>query len=229
MMNARDYAAAIFDMDGTLIASEIYYLQSWRDAARELGRPMTDALYAQMLGWNEPDTIAGLAEIWASRADAEQFIRSADRHYRRIARESGHVVRPGVLELIDTLGRRGLKLAVATSTARQLAIETLDVAGLLAHFPVVVGGDEIRRGKPDPEIFLLAASRLGVDPAACVVFEDSQAGTRAAATAGMDVILVPEILAPSTPTPHAWRTFNSHHEALTLFNSPRKSSEQSNA
>lgn len=108
-------------------------------------------------------------------------------------------------------------MAVATSSSRELALETLDETGLSAFFAAVVAGDEVERGKPHPEIYLSAASRIGVPPAHCVAFEDSSAGTRAALDAGMNVVWIPE-LGDGFPRPDPRvLTYRDHADAIAFF------------
>ena len=105
--------------------------------------------------------------------------------------------KPGAREVVENLHARGLKLAVATSTRTIQAHEKFDRFGLTPYFDVFTCGDELNRSKPEPDIFLLAASRLGVDPASCVVVEDSFNGVRAGHAAGMHTIMVPDINNPT--------------------------------
>ena len=106
-------------------------------------------------------------------------------------------LKPGAREVVENLHARGLKLAVATSTRTIQAHEKFDRFGLTPYFDVFTCGDELNRSKPEPDIFLLAASRLGVDPASCVVVEDSFNGVRAGHAAGMHTIMVPDINNPT--------------------------------
>ena len=106
-------------------------------------------------------------------------------------------LKPGAREIVENLHARGLKLAVATSTGTIQAHEKFDRFGLTPYFDVFTCGDELNRSKPEPDIFLLAASRLGVDPANCVVVEDSFNGVRAGHAAGMHTIMVPDINNPT--------------------------------
>jgi beta-phosphoglucomutase-like phosphatase (HAD superfamily) len=107
---------------------------------------------------------------------------------------------------------------VATSTGREEACDRLRVADLFHCFDAIVGGDEVVRGKPAPDLFLLAAQRLKITPAECIVLEDSEAGIRAARAAGMTPILVPDLKPPSDEVQAlAYRMYPSLHEARDLF------------
>ena len=124
----------------------------------------------------------------------------------------------GLLALLEMLEPLRLPKAVATSTRKQNAVALLEKVRILHHFSTVVGGDEVSKGKPDPEIFLTAAARLDVQPERCIVFEDSPAGIRGAHAAGMIPILVPDLIEPPPDIRAlACRVLESLEEARGLF------------
>ncbi len=207
----------IFDLDGTLIASEGVYLRAWKAAARELGVKMTAGLYAEFVGLNRADTIARLGEVWASCSLAGRFVDLSQLRYDQMVREEGHRLRPGVKTLVEFLASRRMRMAVATSSHRRLALETLGETGLSAYFSAVVGGDEVVRGKPHPESYLEAASGIGVPSMNCVAFEDSAAGVRAALDAGMTVVWIPELAVGASPDDARVRTYPDHAGAIAFF------------
>ena len=117
--------------------------------------------------------------------------------YDAIVEREGIALKPGLLDLLDWLEARRIPKAVATSTRRDRAQAKLARTALLSRFVALVGGDEVARGKPAPDIFLAAAARLGEAAQHCVVLEDSEPGVRAALAAGMTPIMVPDLHAPS--------------------------------
>ena len=117
--------------------------------------------------------------------------------YDAIVAREGIVLKPGLIELMAWLEAENLCKAVATSTRRSRAESKLVHAGLFERFAALVGGDEIAHGKPAPDIFIEAATRLGIDAADCVVLEDSEPGVRGALAAGMTPIMVPDLHPPS--------------------------------
>ena len=207
----------IFDLDGTLVASEHVYREAWRQAAREMKIDLTDEVYARLIGLNRQDTITGLAEIWSARTRADVFVDLSQRHYDGLVAQAGHVLRPGVRHLLDHLAGQKKRLAVATSSARQLALETLAATKLSDYFHVVVAGDEVAQGKPDPEVYLTAATRLGCNPKACVAFEDSVTGATAALRAGMTVVFIPELRTPAQDQLSPVIRLDAHAAAIDLF------------
>jgi HAD superfamily hydrolase (TIGR01509 family) len=213
-MSAR---GVIFDLDGTLIASEGVYLRAWKEAARELCVQMTDELYAGFVGLNRADTVALLGEIWASQGLAGQFVDLSQDRYDQLVREEGHQLRPGVKVLVEFLASRRMRMAVATSSHRRLALQTLEETGLNSFFAAVVGGDEVARGKPHPEIYREAASRIGAPSMDCVAFEDSAAGVRAALDAGMSVVWIPELGVGASPDDPKVHRYPDHAVAIAFF------------
>ena len=117
--------------------------------------------------------------------------------YDAIVAREGIALKPGLLDLLEWLEAEGIPKAVATSTRRDRALAKLELTSLAPRFVALVGGDEVARGKPAPDIFLAAAQRLGEPAPRCLVLEDSEPGVRAALAAGMTPIMVPDLHAPS--------------------------------
>lgn len=184
--------AVIFDVDGTLLDTERIYMQAWKDAAAELGYTMTDALLRKTRAVDTKIAAKIFEEEIGNGFSYEQArpirVRIAE---EIIARESP-ILKPGVLELLQFLEDNGIRLAVASSTNTKTTREHLAASGIAHRFQVIVGGDMITNGKPNPDIFLKAAELLGLAPEECIVVEDSPAGIRAGVAAGMKVVLVPD-------------------------------------
>ena len=109
-----------------------------------------------------------------------------------------NTITAGIREILADLTRLGFRMAVASSTPSRVVTDQLRDAGLLSYFSAVIGGDQVRRSKPDPDIFLRAASMLDAAPQACYVLEDSFNGIRAAHAGGMIPLMVPDMLQPDT-------------------------------
>lgn len=191
-------SAVLFDMDGLLIESERVLLECWRIAARERALDLDDDLWLSMIGLHE----AACRRLLIDRvgaAHASALVADLEVHYG-LRVEAGLPVKSDAPDILEWLVRCEVPRAVATSTARRRALLKLERGGLLSYFSAVACGDEVEHPKPAPDVYLLAARRLGVDPARCVVLEDSAPGVRAALAAGMTPIQVPDLVAPDAAT-----------------------------
>lgn len=175
-------------MDGVIVDTEEFHYRSWRRLFSELGKRLTKKQFLERfgmksveilrlsLGQRPPEELTGLA-------------RRKEEYYRQEA--SGKVkALPGVLSTIEQLRRAGFRMALASSAPLVNINLIIDSLGMRDCFDAIVSGDEVKAGKPDPEVFLEAARRLGVPPMRCVVFEDAIAGVQAAKAAGMHCVAV---------------------------------------
>ena len=178
--------AAIFDMDGVLIDSYHAHYESWLEMAREEGLSLTEATFRETFGRTSREVIA---TVWgAARQFSEAEIAALDwrkeEAFRRIIQRRMPVM-PGAVELLRDLSKAGFRLAVGSSAPPENVDAILDGMHLRDRFAAAVTGADVTRGKPDPEVFLTAARRLGVSPGRCVVIEDAPVGIAAATAAGM--------------------------------------------
>ena len=190
------YAAVIFDMDGLLLDTERVVLRGFEAACDELGCVVGFDVFARMIGRNYRSSRPILEEALVGQVAIETFEAVCCRHVQAIF-EEGIPVKSGVVDLLARLRQIDVPMAVATSTETTRAREKLRKAELLDAFQHVVGGDQVERSKPEPDIYLEAARRLGAKPTECVAFEDSENGVRAAHAAGMTVVQVPDLIQPS--------------------------------
>lgn len=188
--------AVIFDMDGLLLDTEQMAKRAWFQVFQEFGADVTEEQYFLIVGRNIAEGNVILAELLGEDIPVADCQKRADEIYHADIEENGIPVKPGAFELLDYLEGVSMKVAVATSTARKLATRKLEMTGLAPYFKVIVPGDEIRNGKPHPEIFLTAAKKLGVTPANCIILEDSIFGIRAAHSANAMPIMVPDLIQP---------------------------------
>jgi HAD superfamily hydrolase (TIGR01509 family) len=187
-------AACIFDLDGTLIDSEPSYLASDRAFLKPWGIEYSDEFNAEMMGRGSVDFFTILAALNPdsplSALPLEERIRLRDAYYLEHGVKHTKAF-PSMRTLAELLHSRGLALAIASGSSPEVIAASLEITGLRPFFPVVVSSSEVARGKPEPDIFLEAARRLGVEPTACLVFEDAIAGLAAAERAGMRCIVLP--------------------------------------
>jgi beta-phosphoglucomutase len=180
--------AAIFDLDGVLVDNARFHRQAWRTLCREEGVELADPEFWR-LTIGRPVREA-LPRLLGRALAAAELARLAERRIALYHELSDHrsAAVPGVVDFVRTLETAGIPRALATSAVPGSAAAILAALGLEAAFPIRVTAVDVQRGKPDPEVYLTAAARLGVPPAACVVFEDALVGVEAARRAGMVVI-----------------------------------------
>jgi beta-phosphoglucomutase len=182
---ARGGRAVLWDVDGTLIDSSEYHWLSWREALAGEGVALTRGQFARMFGRRNDEILRGYFGDGYPAADVSRVGDAKEELYRRFVRERGIKLLPGVRAWLDRLGREGWRQAMASSAPRANLEAITDALGLGNYFDAVVSAEDVTVGKPDPQVFLKAAARLGVEPARCVVVEDAPAGTEAARRAGM--------------------------------------------
>jgi len=187
--------AVVFDMDGVLLDTETVYREAAFHAAARIGIDWTDEIHRLTIGVPGDTADRMMREKFGAAFPLDEFYI----HWRAFLDEAwtrGIPVKPGVVEFLDHLAARKLPAAVATSSGRRIAEDHLGKAGLLPRFSALVTRDDVTHGKPHPEPFLTAASRIRVAPEACLALEDSHNGVRAAHAAGMVTIMVPDLLDP---------------------------------
>ena len=215
-MAERKYDAAVFDMDGLLLDSERVYNASWMDTARRQGIPLTWEMVHATIGMNAKVSRVYLTEHLGPDFDFDAFYEEA-RHltYQRLDDE-GVPLKPYALEILQDLKAAGWRMALATSTREFVARHLMEARDMMKYFDAVCFGSQVERGKPFPDVFLLAARELGTDPARCVVLEDSPNGITAARAAGMAALWVPDQILPAErpdTAREAHRIFPSLREA----------------
>jgi len=190
------YAAAVFDMDGLLLDSERPVRDAWLQVAAELGVALTPAGYLDLIGRNHRDSSLRLRAIFDDDALLADAHRRVDLALAARFGTRPFEVKPGARRLLQGLRDARIPCAVASSTAHAEVRRRLARAGLIDFFAAVCGGDEVERGKPEPDIYLLAVERLGASAARSLAFEDSGHGALAALAAGLGVVVVPDLKPP---------------------------------
>jgi beta-phosphoglucomutase len=188
MPEAQGYGA-IWDMDGTLVDTAELHFQAWAEVSREQGRGFTRADFAATFGQRNPEIIAKLFGNRFSDREVAQLGEHKEELYRAAARK-GVTLLPGAASLLTGLHQAGVKQAIGSSAPRKNLDLILDLTGIGPYLQAIIGSEETQRGKPDPQVFLAAAERLGIAPGRCVVFEDAVAGVQAARNGGMKCIAV---------------------------------------
>lgn len=188
----------IFDMDGTILDSERFCFECMREAFGQKGKEFTEEEYKHVIGGTREGAIQYFRSLFGESLDYTEIWREEEAlEEERFARGDGVPLKAGYTELASWLKEQKIQSILATSTSRKKAEKRLELAGILGNFDFMVCGDEVKKGKPDPEIYLQAVARSQTEASEIMVIEDSFNGVRAACGAGLRVIMVPDMIAPS--------------------------------
>ena len=212
-----DFDAIIFDMDGLLLDTEKLSYQSFISTAAAYDQTFQFDDYRQLIGRNAKTGIEILRRLLPAGIDAAKFKDDWLDVYRQLL--DHHIdVKPGAYHLLASLAKMQVPRAVATSSSGTKARAILDRVGLWQFIPHLTGGDEVKAGKPAPDVYLDAAKKLGVDAPRCIAFEDSETGITAALAAGMRVIQIPDLIAAErAPAPPAYYHASSLLDGAALL------------
>jgi HAD superfamily hydrolase (TIGR01509 family) len=209
---------AIFDMDGLMLDTERPVFPLWPRAARRLGWNLTGEMARHIIGINETSTRNYFREQLGPDFPYDMVRAEVIRLTGEEFEKNGIALKKGLLPLLDHLTKKKIPMAVATSTSRERALKKLSIAGLEGRFSILIFGDEVKEGKPDPEIFLLAARRTGFAPGQCAGFEDSPAGLLALHRAGLPSVFIKDLVDPPPELlAGVWKRLDNLGEAISLF------------
>jgi HAD superfamily hydrolase (TIGR01509 family) len=211
-------AAVIFDMDGLMFDTENLTIPFWEAAGKPFGYNITYDIVLRMVGISGEKARLVLLEEFGGGFPYEAICDEFRRLVKKEIEKNGVPQKPGLMYLLDRLRAAKIPLGVATSTRTARAVDLLGKAGIIERFKAITGGEEVINGKPAPDIFLLAAKKLGQPPAACVGFEDSTAGLRGLAAAGIRSVFIKDVVSPPREVlDTVWRRCNDLSEAAALF------------
>jgi beta-phosphoglucomutase-like phosphatase (HAD superfamily) len=189
-------AAIVFDMDGLLFDTEALYQKASLTAAAEKGHDVSSGIFGRTIGLPWQHVRSLLLDHFGETFPVDEFLAAWVGHFWLLA-ETGLALKPGAIELLDTLDELRLPRAIATSSSHRTVQHHLAAHDLLGRFDAIIGHGDYAAGKPAPDPFLKAAERLGVEPQSCLALEDSHNGVRSASAAGMMTIMVPDLLEPT--------------------------------
>lgn len=201
----------VFDMDGLLLSTEPIYFECYKKAAAEEGKKFDYELFESCVGMSTHDAGALIKHHFGPDFDVKKLYARTYAHFEDYVASGKEIeFRPGAKEAVEYFYKRGLKVALASSNIRRWVDYLLEEKGIKKYFSSITTADDVAKPKPDPEVYLKTAQKLGVEVTACLAFEDSIAGATAAITAGMRTCVVPQIKQPNTfVRQHAFRIYKS--------------------
>lgn len=192
-----DGKAVIFDMDGIIFDSERLVLDCWERLAEQYHLKNMHEAYLPCIGTNDTKTREIMMNYYGADFPYDRFRKESSVIFHEIVDRDGLPVKKGVRELLEFLKAERIPVGLASSTRLAVVTEELKQAGLYDFFHTVTGGDQLKRSKPEPDIYLTACEKLGVRPEDTYAVEDSYNGIRAAYSAGMMPVMVPDLLPPT--------------------------------
>jgi beta-phosphoglucomutase len=184
-LHVRSARAVLWDMDGTLVDSEELHWHAWQETMADEGISITHDQFLSSFGQRNDSIIPLWLGAGATPERVKKIERAKEDRFRRIVRDAGVLPLPGAIAWVSRLSENGWLQAVASSAPRANVETILGKMGAASYFQAIVSAEDVQRGKPDPEVFLLAASRLDAPPRRCIVVEDAAAGLEGALGAGM--------------------------------------------
>lgn len=209
----KNVKAILFDMDGVIFDTERVYLEEWKQVFKKYGYKMKDEIYISVMGTGRENVKKVFKEYYGDNLPIEDMYVDKDILLNEAVSENKIPLKTGAFDILSYLKDNGYKTALATSAKRDRLEIQLSLADIKNKFDAIVCIDDVGKGKPNPDIFLLAAEKIGVEPSDCMVIEDSEAGIMAAFNAGMIPVHVKDLKEVSeTIMKHSKRQFNNLHE-----------------
>ena len=190
LFNKTPVRGLIFDMDGVLIDSEPLHLLAYQEVLATMGIAYAEEDNRELLGRKELDCAKILIKRYNLRCTPEELVREKESIMERLLKTQSNE-RPGVSSILSAAKNLGLPMAVASSATLATINLVVDILSIRPFFKALASGEEVKHGKPAPDVFILAAERIGVDPTHCLVIEDTFNGVVAAKAAGMQCIAIP--------------------------------------
>ena len=187
---------AVFDMDGLLFDTERLYQSGWAAMAGEFGQELQPDFPGAVCGTSGESMFAVIRKYYPN-VDPQAFEAGCVRWVQAYLETHGTPLRPGAREILEYFQANGVRMALASGSHADIVEKNLQRSGFKDFFDAVISGDEVSRGKPEPDIFLLAAQRIGARPEDCYVFEDGVNGARAGTAAGCATIMIPDLVPPT--------------------------------
>lgn len=184
----------IFDMDGLMFDSEAVAARAFLEVGKKRGYDVDMPMYITLVGLDARSTCEKYREYFGEDVDAEALYEEVGNRISEIVEDEGVPVKPGLLSLLDQIDEMGVKKVVASGSDRERILGFLEQVGIKDRFDNIISSEQVSRGKPDPEVFLVSCEKMNVKPENALVLEDSCFGIEAASCAGIPVIAVPDMI-----------------------------------
>lgn len=210
---------AVFDMDGLMFDTETLVYNAWQKVMDDHNYKYDFEIFKQTLGKRTVDVKKMYEEMYDNNFVYATMREEANVYFRKAIADFGVPMKKGLINLLEHLKSKGIKIALATSTSSQTTMWIMGLADLKKYFNALVCGNMVTNGKPHPEVFLTAAKELQLDPQDCIALEDSINGIKSAYNAGMKPIMVPDMLEPTDEIkPMLYALCNDLDEVIQYFN-----------
>lgn len=196
-IDCNSFDAVVFDMDGVIFDSERAVMDCWTKIAEKYNIPNIEEPYNACIGTTKERTKEIMLEAYGTDFPYDEYAAEASRMFHEKYDNGNLPMKDGVVELLTFLKDKGKKIAIGSSTRKEIVVKELEWAGILEYFDVCIGGDMVKRSKPAPDIFLKACKELRIKPERAYVIEDSYNGIRAAKKGKLRPIMVPDLLPPN--------------------------------
>lgn len=193
----KEIQAVVFDMDGLMFDSERYVQKSWDIAGEKLGYGPLGHNIVNTLGTNLTNRKKYFLEHYGNDFPFDEFLETYRNAYFEMAKD-GTPAKKGLHEVLEVLKKKKLKIGVATSSSREHALDNFEREGIMEYFDSIITGEMIKHGKPEPDIYIESCRQLKVDPSKAIALEDAINGIRAAYGAGMNPLMIPDIIKDSS-------------------------------
>ena len=212
--------AVLFDMDGVIFDTERVYMEEWEEVFRKYGYKFDRSVYLDLMGTGRKNVKRVFKEVFGENLPLDDMYKDKDAMIFDTIRKGELPIKQGAVELLSFLKENGYKIALATSAIRERLDIQIKINNMYERFDAMVCGDDITKSKPDPEIFLKAAEKLGVVPEECIVVEDSAAGIKGAYDGKMLGFHVEDLKAPDEDIlKYAYKTFKNLDEIREYLSS----------
>lgn len=190
------FNAILFDMDGLILDTEPINIKARVEEGNKIGLEITEEMAMATIGMSHKYVEEYFKKFFGDRFDHSYFREKRKEHLIKYMKQNGLPLKEGVVELLEFLKSKKIRTAIVTSSSRNIINEYKKYGNIFDYFELIVSGDEVKEGKPSPDVYLYAALKLGVEPSSCLVLEDSKNGVISGSKAGMTVCMIPDLIVP---------------------------------